>query len=340
MPYKRKPYHTGLVDQAEYLAMYPPPPYKGKTWHIVFGNCNENKYQRNKQEVTIYASNQQSAQKALNMITSSLELYSGQPISPFGDIDLFAYNDEELKELDKDELAELRFESLTSNGIPAACLIASKASYRKKYIYAIAKYHFSVSLYNQFEVDLEPWAAPHLPVSIHPEDHVAFSHAIISAYSVLEELGLEMRASSKKPSMINGKWNPEVREDLEHRLKEAGVDLGEKLLWTLRGPRRKLERVKQIPIFEKMRWAVGPVRDSTVEIVDAIAYTSWLRSFVASHKVKEITEVISPYDVINTQHLARRLLLEPFGIWKDFFIQMGRSSKIKKDRSGRGKILI
>lgn len=325
MPNKKKPYHTGFVDQADYFARYPSPPFKGKAWHIDFEEYTRNKYQQNQQEIIIYASNRQSAQKVLNLITSSLELYGGQPISPFGDIDLFAYNDEEIKKLDEEELAELRFKSFSTSGIPAACLIAAKASYRKKYVYAIAKYNFSVSLYSQFGVELEPWSAPHLPVSVHPEDHIAFSHAIISAYSVLEELGLEIRASSKKPSMIDGKWNPVVKKDLEQRLQKAGVDLSDKLLWTLRGPRRKIEKKRQIPIFEKMRWSAGPVRDSTVEIVDAIAYTSWLRSFVASHKVKEITEVISPYDVINTQHLARRLLLEPFGIWKDFFKKLKRS---------------
>jgi len=315
MSYKKKPYHTGLVDQADCLAKYPSPPFKGKAWYVDLEKYTKGKCQQNQKEVMIYASNWQSAQKALNLIISSLGLYGGQPIFPFGDINLFAYNDEELKKLDKEELAKLRFNSFSTLEIPTACLIAAKASHRKKYVYAIAKYNFSVLLYSQFGVDLEPWSAPHLPVSIYPEDHIAFSHAIISAYSVLEELGLEVKASSKNPSTINGKWNPKVKKDIEYRLEKAGVDLDDRLLWALRGPQRKLEKRKQIPIFEKMTWSAGPVRDSAVEIVDAIAYSSWLRSYVASHKVKEITKVISPYDVINVQHLARRLLLETLGVW-------------------------
>lgn len=156
-------------------------------------------------------------------------------------------------------------------------------------------------------------------MSKYPQDHITFCHAIISAYSVLEELGLEIRASKDNPSKIGDQWNPKVKSDLEKRLIKSGIDLSDTLLWTMRGPKRKLEKVKGMPVFKKSLWSYGQVRDAEVDLIDAIAYASWLRSYVSSHTVKEITKVVSPYDVINTQHLARRCILEPFGIWHNYF---------------------
>jgi hypothetical protein len=312
-----KTYHTGLLIGKSNFR-YPSPPFRGKVWHITFSD-NRTGHSSDQKEAIIHAHTRLAAQKALNLVLNALELYSGEPISPFGDPELMVYNEHDPVTSEEDKLPRTHARGFSTGGIPVACFIAAKASHRKKYVYALAKYNFSVSLYSQFRVDLEPWSSPHLSISSHPQDHIAFSYAIVSAYAVLEELGLEIRASSRKPSMINGKWNPDVKADLEHRLEMAGVNLSDKLLWTMRGPKRKIEKAKQVPIFEKMRWSSGPVRDSTVEVVDAIAYASWLRSFVSSHKVKEVTAVISPYDVINIQHLARRLMLEPFGIWRDFF---------------------
>ncbi len=62
---------------------------------------------------------------------------------------------------------------------------------------------------------------------------------------------------------------------------------------------------------------VGMARqDSEIPIIDAIAYAEWLRSWVASHAVNELTGGLSPYDVVNVQHVARRLLLKTIGYWR------------------------
>jgi hypothetical protein len=142
-----------------------------------------------------------------------------------------------------------------------------------------------------------------------------FSHAIISAYSVVEELGLNVRASPKHPSHINGQWNPLVKQDLEGRLRKSGVDLSEPVLWVARGSKRRIEARRALPAGAKAPWSAWVVRDSEIEVVDAIAYAGWLRSTVASHATKVLTRVLSPYDVINVQNLGRRLLLESLGFW-------------------------
>lgn len=45
------------------------------------------------------------------------------------------------------------------------------------------------------------------------------AQAIIIFYSVIEELGLEIRANRDNPSFINGRWNPVIKNELENRLK-------------------------------------------------------------------------------------------------------------------------
>ena len=267
-------------------------------------------------EVVIHAGSWEMAQRALSLIQACMLLATGEPALWDPD-EHIAHNDDEPEWLPEERRALLAGRYVSTSGFPFACSIAAKASRRLKRVYAISKYKFSVSLYSVHHVDLEPYRSQHLPVSQFPGDHVMFSYAIISAYSALEDVGLELRASAKRPSRVNGEWNLVVREELEGRLKRSGVDLSETILWTVRGPARKTELKRAISCVERAPWSAGPmVRDCELEIVDAIAYADWLRDCVASHGVKDLTKVLSPYDVINVQHLTRRLLLETLGYWR------------------------
>jgi hypothetical protein len=234
----------------------------------------------------------------------------GFPIHPI------AYNETDPEWMEEHHRRAQVNKTYFTSDFPLACAVAAKASRRRYWVYAVAKYKFSLSLYSVDHEDLEPWKSPHLAISSFPGDHVMFSHAIISAYSVIEDLGLEVRASAQKPSLINGKWNPVVKQDLEQRLIKSGVDLRESILWTVRGPKRKIETRRPIPVKAKAPWSAWIVRDSELNVIDAVAYADWLRDCVASHGVKDLTRVLSPYDVINVQYLARRLLLESLGFWR------------------------
>jgi len=312
---QERTYFTGLVTTVDELQEYPPP-FKGAGWSAsdVEQRARESTL-KNGREIAIHARCWRGAQRALNLIISCLLVRSGGP--PLYEIHPVAHNDEEPDFLNsharRTKIRELLY---STTGIPSGCRMAAKASRRRNWVYALAHYKFSVSVYGTHAVDMEPHFSQHLPISVFPDDHVMFSHAILSAYCAIENLGLELRASQTQPSMIAGKWNPRVRKRLEDRLTKAGVDLNEPILWILRGAKRRTERKKEMPALSKARWAGGPVRDSEVRIVDAIAYASWLRSHVASHKVKDLTKSLSPYDVENVQHLARRLLLEVLGYWR------------------------
>lgn len=199
---------------------------------------------------------------------------------------------------------------------PLACMVAAKASYRKYWVYAILKLMQSYRSSCTPWIDLDPHTATEmLPGARTPEECAVFANAITLAYGAIEELGLELRASSGNPSRPRGTWNPNVRQDLETRLAGAGINLAEPLLWQLRGSKTRLESARPTQRIAKASYSYGQVRDEEVGLCDAIADASWLRSKVSAHRYSKLTEVLSPYDVDNVQHLARRLILESLGVW-------------------------
>jgi len=310
-------YKTGLLFSGRLNPKDPKPPYKGKAWRATIETFKrKSSLLKGQKEIIISAKSRETAQRTLNLILASNYLFDGDP--PLFSVDLVAFRERDLKNFDKNERLLVESKSFGTIRFPIACAIAAKASFRSSLVYAILKYNFSISLYSVCLVDLDPsHSASYIPISIYPSDHIRFCHCIISAYSVLEDLGLEVRASEKQPSFINGKWNLVVKNELDKRLKNAGIDLNETYCWTMRGLRKRLIEIEGPPhILKKESWAYGDVRDSEMEVIDAIAHVSWLRSYVSSHKTKDVTKVLSPYDVINSQHLARRLLLEKLGFWR------------------------
>lgn len=69
--------------------------------------------------------------------------------------------------------------------------------------------------------------------------------AIVAGFSVIEELGLEVRSSSLNPRFIGSnksRWNPVVRQDLESRLASKGVDFEEPYRLVFRGEPTEIEK--------------------------------------------------------------------------------------------------
>jgi len=163
-------------------------------------------------------------------------------------------------------------------------------------------------------MDLDPTSS--CRKSRHPGEQVCYVNAIALAYAVLEELGLEVRASRENPSTIKGEWNPVVKADLEGRLRDAGCDLSESFLMLVRGSKTVLERERPHPSPLRAPWAWYSVRDCEVNLLDAIAHISWMRSHVAAHRLKpEFARALSVYDVANAQGLSERLLLDSLRMW-------------------------
>lgn len=300
-------------------AFYDPPPYKGKGWKITFedipdiGKTNTttfiNDIQYPNKAVVIHAKSQDRAQYVADMLTASHSLIRGSlPFVERTEVKLLPHDEEKTEE---------PFIGATCSGFPIVCKIAAKASFRTEYQYALFKHLLSHQIFSNEPMDYHPshWYTEQF-VHFSAEYQVRCSYSIVTAYAVLEELGLEIRASGKNPSSIEGEWNPIVKEDLENRLKKAGINLSETFLWIIRDTPTKIERAKPPKVQAKASWAYGKIRDSKIALIDAIAYASWLRSKVSAHKLRELASSLSHYDVVNVQSLARRLLLERLGFWR------------------------
>ncbi|MHB1195079.1 MAG: hypothetical protein ACYC6F_18810 [Longimicrobiales bacterium] len=198
-----------------------------------------------------------------------------------------------------------------------AALIAARASRNHDLDYALTLLGLSQALAAIHVMDLDPSHWHYGPaVSPFPFDHARLAYSIIAAYAVLEQLGLEVRASAQRPSRQEATWDPDVLRDLENRLKSRGIDLQDHAVWTARGTPRSLERGRPTKPIGSVSWAGGPIRDHEVAVVDAVADLSWLRSKIASHRMGDAVGSLTLYDVSNAQYLARRFFLSAVGWWR------------------------
>jgi len=276
---------------------------KGKYFLVKFLKVNQVKSFIDGYEVIIFTNNYQNARKVLQLIAASIALLEGGAYFTLDSLP-------NLIPLQKDdEKVPNKFsgDSLSSfSGIPKAIMLAAKASFHSKITLSLLKYQLGCELHSNNMMDLYP---EYFKLSKNPADHLRIAYAIILFYSVIEELNLEIRASDKKPSKINGKWNPVVKNDLEKRLVNSKINIYDKLIWHLRSTPTKIERLKKPIVGSKSEWASFSIRDSEIDIFEAILYASWLRSKIASHKLNRAFTSLSIYDVANINFLARHLLL-------------------------------
>lgn len=205
-------------------------------------------------------------------------------------------------------------------------LLAVKASYDVKDFYAILQLDKSFSDISISFIDLDP--DHNLDIFIdekfNPKEIISISCAITRAYSSIEELGLGVNPEGgRKTHDEDGSWIPEVKKDLLKRLKENNINTGEKFIWDLRGEQeQKVEDLRRIINKSKAIWARENVRDEEIDILDAIDTASSLRNKLGAHNLSKEKNIkylqdLPIFAATNVQQLARRLVLEKFGIWAD-----------------------
>lgn len=206
---------------------------------------------------------------------------------------------------------------LSRDGLLAACSMANRASRRYSLSYALHKLALSYESSSLHIMDVHPRYAPRrFSVRQDPMLHVYLANAITLAYSAIEEMGFEIKSSHKEPSKIDGLWNPVVKADLEQRLQRGGISLDDSFVWTLRGPKTRVEKAKPPLSNGKPSWSGGNIRDRDMEVVESLLLASWLRSRVSAHRFSNVARSLTEYDAFNVQSLARRLLLETLGLWR------------------------
>lgn len=193
----------------------------------------------------------------------------------------------------------------------------SQAKGNPRYTYSLEKYKFSLDLDTITPHSGNPKYGQIFEnkTDIH-STHVHQLTSIVLAYSAIEEMGCEIRASKEKPRFINGKWNQAVWDEAEARLSGKGIDLNRRFTWVIRGDATPIH--KEIPDdfgIPSSKYDGKTIKDRDMHIVEAIQMASWLRNEVASHRFRELSSSISPYDVHNVQMLVRIIIMQCLGVW-------------------------
>lgn len=341
-------YPTGLVATDYWYS--PKTPYVGKGWRITLRDRDHpeadeiRESYRGKRmprsvrhalrigkELVVHAANETEVRRAALTLHAAYCLIDGGMQTLFPGMNLRRTAPSSLEELDKydtrvDQAEDVLLDQgrgilLSRPGFVVAAQIAAKASKARRLEYALFKYYLSVYLVTVDPSDLHPiFAEPDFAPSSLALDHVWFAQSILSANGVIEELGLNVRASQQNPSMIDGQWNPKVRNDLVGRLTTAGVgDPEGPITLCFRGRKTELERRKPPRRGTPTRWASkrGEIRDQDVPLIDAINWLSRIRSDVSAHNMTELSSKLTPVDVFNGQTIARRLMLTATGFWDE-----------------------
>jgi len=331
MKNKYKKYFTGyLANNYEIDTNYN---YLGKNFIIEFANTansskcsinttyynkkNEKKISHGCKEIIIYAKNDHDAFEVSKLIYAAFTLLSAN----LGIVGQFASEpviEENYNENIKSFSGRKDFYILSTNDLGYACKIACKVTYKKKLKLALIKYYLACSLHSNQIIDLDPHHSENVYLMNYSIfDNVRIGYAIVVFYSVIEELGLEIRASEKKPSIIHGQWNQIVKDDLEKRLVTSKININDPIVWHLRGTPTKIEKEKKPLKTIKSDYSKYDVRDVYIEISDGIRILSWIRSKIVSHKLNNNIKSISIYDVANANFLCRRILLETLKMYGD-----------------------
>jgi hypothetical protein len=218
------------------------------------------------------------------------------------------------------EAGSLDLEFTRNEYLYIGVLILLKAWKKPELLYSIEKFAISLDLDSVSPHSVNPVYGKvfdNYDPSYHY--HVIASYAVICAFSVLEEIGLEIRSSSKNPRFIKNDgeeiWNPVVYQETEKRLKEIGLSASYQFHWVERGEETEVQKHVK-PKFGVRIYLNDPeLRDTNMELIEAIHRCSYIRNFIASHKFKTQTQFISPYDVHNVQTVSRVLLINRLGLW-------------------------
>jgi hypothetical protein len=263
-------------------------------------------------EVVIKAQSRQNAQRALNMITAAKTLLDGDFI--LGNTSVAIPDDPtDYEDLSSREYGAALSDTRAAQGYGRATAIAAKATQKKQWMAALARYWLSLRDCSIPVIETDPSHGQNFTVETDPFNHAIMAQAIVTAFSAIEDLGLKIVSSG--PPKPDGKRNPATLDRLNRALVKANIDPSDPIVWMVRNSPRRMERKHGARAGSRPSWARGSTRDRNVPIVDAIYEATALRNQAGAHKLSDLTRSLTAHDVINVQHLVRRLLLETFGFW-------------------------
>lgn len=196
--------------------------------------------------------------------------------------------------------------------LPSAVEIAATAWPERRLTYALHKLHRSYVLESITPHSTEPrFGQVFTKFTPNHASHVNTATAINLAYSAIEELGFQINSSRERPrwkDKATFSWNEEVLEDIETRLRKAGIDPAISINWVVRGdtPDFRVEPVLDVLASHSDGKLV---RDQELTIPYAIHACSYIRNYATAHAFGEDVDQLGPYELFNVQQVARFLTL-------------------------------
>lgn len=265
-------------------------------------------------ELILKAKSRAIAQNAMNLILLGSLVRDPEVLCSGHDMDRRVYPADK-SESEPEDVALPPFHSI-GFGLTVSALIAARLSQRKRWQTAAWRFYYSNKQHYSCWKHTHPGYSDYKPVSKDPRDFIPYANAIHLAYSVLEDLGLQVKASDKKPSMINGAKNPDVWNELRNRLVASRVDPDWEVVWKGRAPMTLIAKARQPdgnPAEWAGQWAGNNVKDKMVSTLDAIFQLSFLRSKAGAHGSLPFSSSLTIYDVENAQRLAWCVLMQTIG---------------------------
>lgn len=281
---------------------------KGKYFKFSFDK-KENKQIVNGYELIIDAISIEKAQQSFELFIAALTLNLGHSYTMVYDMP-YVY---QLNLIPLEAKLKNNFENVQMFCLPGiydAAIIAARASFSRKLYYSLYKYLLACNMHSNNIMDIDPSRSDYCKLPRNPLHHIRYAYAIFILYSILEELDLTI-PKFKRALDNNRCWVPEIKLDIENRLIKFGVDLSKKASWNLRSNKpSKIHKATKLKLQTKEAWARYAVRDSEIEIIDAIYYLKWLRNDIIAHKLGDEFLSISIYDVANANFLIRQILFD------------------------------
>ena len=205
-----------------------------------------------------------------------------------------------------------------------ACQMVQKVYGNQRRENAVCKYYVAHEIYSLHPMDLHPWEDPFMSEYL-LTDRIRIANVVINCYSILEELHLQIKASQDNPSVIEGQWNPTVKEELSNRLEEKHISPNKVIPWLTRNGFIRPFKSTVIKHETLCEWSDGKeIFDFEINICDAILELSYIRSYIASHQMDKDVLKLSVYDAENAFAVVRFLLLDYFEI--DWMKDVGKDA--------------
>lgn len=197
-------------------------------------------------------------------------------------------------------------QQIATTGFLSAIELMRQACADRSLAHALLRYCHACRLFYRNPMEFDPSrGAISDPVSRNPVLYTAMALAITSAWTAIEELGLDAKETLTENRRLSPKAVAKTRSLLEQR----GISPDETVAWMTRRGMSLVERRAPHVSGKPPSWQSPGVRDRIIALPDAILLCKWLRNQAGAHGTKDITTRLRAQDAMNVSGTVRDVLL-------------------------------